>query len=230
MPAMDSDSKANGLNGSSNGVDHPAAPTGPMVGPKRRRRSGVAPAPPAPAGDVETQAAPATEPAPPPQATTPAPAPTPIELKRFSPHYKRIAQPDLALEAKAEDGWEEAPSAFIYDSESNGRRPVKMLCTDVRMWPGLGEVIYARSKMSITVTLPNGELFECPPGVTIAYPACNELLDIVQKMEANPSGVVEAIFAPIGERPTDLDKYVTHYRVFSRVVPGLSRETAWRGG
>lgn len=211
--AMDSDTKANGA--STNGLSGASE----VVGPKRRRRGGVAPA--ATASETVVEAAPPPAP--------PAPAP-PVETKKLSPNFRRIPQPDLAADEKPEENWEESPSAFIYDSKSNGERPVKMLCTDTRLWPGLGEVIYARATSPITVTLPSGELFETPAKVTIAFPACNELLEIVRLLEANPQGVVEAKFAPIGERPTDLGKNVMHYRVRCRVVPGLSREDAWRGG
>lgn len=235
------DGTSNGASGTSNGVsgvngvsssEH-KNPEPPTVGPKRKRRGGLAPAATNTTDGVTAvvdAATPAVAPVAPVGAVPEVKREIEVETKRISPHYRKIPQPDLSLDEKPGEGWEQAPSAFIYDSRSNDERPVKILCTDVRMWPGLGEVIYARSKMPVTVTLPTGELFETPPGVTIAYPACNELLEIVRLMEANPNGVVEAKFAPIGERPTDLDKRVMHYLVRARVVPGLTREDAWRGG
>lgn len=238
---MEDASKTNGAAASPSAPNGPLAPTvatpdpstaPPSALPKRKRRNGVSAAASASASTATTPAEPAapTPPTPPP-APTPAASPpaAPPVLQSPSARFERIAQVDIAEGEKEGDGWEEGASALLYDAESNQYRPMQVLCTDVRFWGSIGDAIICRSKAPVIVRLADGELFEVPPGETFAMLAVNELVNIANKLESVPDGVVEAKVAPIGRRYTETGLSTVHYRVRYRVVKGLSRKDAWRG-
>ena len=217
-----SEDKANGVNGS-----------GATVTPirKRTKRNGIPAAESSGVATIEVEAKP--EPIPPPvppveaaPATTPAPAPAPAYVE--APWFERIPQSDIAVGLDPKEGWQEGSSALLYTSEANGYQAIRVLCTDVRLWGGVSEAIMCRSKTAVRVRLSDGDIYETPPGITFAILAVDTLMEIAQKLQADPECVIEAVIAPIGKRRTEDGRIVITYRHVSRVIPNLKRQDAWR--
>jgi hypothetical protein len=142
--------------------------------------------------------------------------------------FRRIDQPSMKRGDPAK-GWTTCATGLLYSAEANQWAQLDALCIDIRVWPGLGEVLICRSKEQVIVRQNDGELYRVPVGKSFAVLPVGTLLHVLTKMEEDSNCVVEIRAWPTIERRLEDGRWVLDYELDMRVVDGLDRKTAWRG-
>jgi|SRR5882724_12063617 len=142
--------------------------------------------------------------------------------------FRRIEHPSIKR-GDPTKGWVSCSTDLLYSAEANGWQMLEILCVDIRIWPGIGEVLICRSKDHVIVRQNDSELYRVPPGKSFAVLPVGTLMHILTRMESDPDCVVEGRIWPTIERRLEDGRWIIDYELDMRVVEGLDRKAAWRG-